>query len=56
VSERLQSKQTYYEENGASGRGGYVVEKEAELVRALVPSSDSLARLLRDCDGTVWLG
>ena len=32
VSERLNSKETYYEENGASGRGGYVVAKDAELV------------------------
>lgn len=31
VSERLNSKETYYEENGASGRGGYVVAKDAEL-------------------------
>lgn len=34
VSERLRARETYYEENGASGRGGYVVEKEAELVSA----------------------
>lgn len=30
VSQRLREESTYYEENGASGRGGYVAEKDAE--------------------------
>uniref|UniRef100_A0A6S9UH15 Uncharacterized protein n=1 Tax=Chrysotila carterae TaxID=13221 RepID=A0A6S9UH15_CHRCT len=30
VSMRLRDRQTYYEENGASGRGGYLAEKDAE--------------------------
>jgi len=33
VSERLTSKETYYEDNGASGRGGFLAEKDPEAVR-----------------------
>ena len=46
VSQRLREKSTYYEENGASGRGGYVTEKDKEALMR--------DRLLDEYEVGVW--